>query len=129
MKILDKVESVGETKPDPMKEVNQKLAKAGQSLAQGISGVVEAISLWGRTVFAPALKKLSQEWQKLSERNRARREELTLIRKARGYGLSERVISLCGHRKERVRKKNLNRLKKEVLRYERSRRNTRSQGA
>lgn len=130
MKILDKATRVKTTvEPDPMEEVNQKLAKAGQSLAQGISEVVEAISLWGRTVFAPALKKLSQEWQKLSERNRARREELTLIRKARRYGLSERVISLCGHRKERVRKKNLNRLKKEVLRYERSRRNTRSQGA
>lgn len=130
MKILDKATRV-ETmiEPDPMEKVNQKLAKAGQSIAQGISEAVEAISLWGRTVFAPALKKLSQEWQKLSERNRVRSEELTLIRKARRYGLSERVISLCGHRKERVRKKNLNRLKKEVLRYERSRRNTRSQGS
>lgn len=130
MKILDKATRV-ETmiEPDPMEKVNQKLAKAGQSIAQGISEAVEAISLWGRTVFAPALKKLGQEWQKLSERNRVRREELTLIRKARRYGLSERVISLCGHRKERVRKKNLNRLKKEVLRYERSRRNTRSQGS
>ena len=128
MKILDKATRVKTTVgPDPMKEVNQKLAKAGQSLAQGISEAVEAINLWGRTVFAPALKKLGQEWQKLSERNRVRREELTLIRKARSYGLNERVISLCGHRKERVRKKNLNRLKKEVLRYERSRRNTRGQ--
>lgn len=97
MKILDKATRVETTvEPDPMEGVNQKLAKVGQSLAQGISEAVEAISLWGRTVFAPALKKLGQEWQKLSERNRARREELALIRKAQGYGLSGRVISLCG---------------------------------
>lgn len=129
MEILDKATSAEpEVETDSMKEVNQKLAKAGQSLAQGISEAVEAISLWGRTVFAPALKKLGQEWQKLSEtmeRNRVREEEeLDLMKRARSYGLNERVISLCGHRKERVRKKNLNRLKKEVLRYELSRRNT-----
>ena len=130
MKILDKATRMETTvEPDPMEKVNQKLAKAGQSLAQGISEAVEAISLWGRTVFAPALKKLVQEGQKLSKRNKVRGEKLALIRKASSYGLSERVISLCGHRKARVRKKNLNRLKKEVLRYERSRRNTRGQEA
>lgn len=127
MEILDKVKPGGETKPDPMGEVNQKLTEAGRHLAIGLTKAVEAISLWSRTVFAPALKKLGQEWKKLSERNRVRREELTLIRKARIYGLNERIISLCGHRKARVRKKNLNRLRKEVLRYERSRRNTRGQ--
>lgn len=131
--------------PDPMEEVNRRLAEAGRDMASGLSKAVEAIGLWGRTVFAPAMEEFGRECRKLaesfgkyglgltalelSERNRVRREELTLIRKARRYGLSERVISLCGHRKERVRKKNLNRLKKEVLRYERSRRNTRSQGA
>ena len=46
MKILDKATRVKTTvEPDPMEEVNQKLAKAGQSLAQGISEIVEAISL------------------------------------------------------------------------------------
>ena len=132
MEILNKVVGVEpEVEPDPMEKVNQKLAKAGQSLARGISEAVEAISLWGRTVLAPTLKRVGQEGQKLSEapeRNRVREEEeLDLMKRARSYGLNERVISLCGHRKERVRKKNLNRLKKEVLRYERSRRNTRSQ--
>lgn len=132
MEIMDKVVGVEpEVETDPMKEVNQKLAEAGRYLARGLTEAVEAISLWGRTVLAPTLKRVGQEGQKLSEtmeRNRVRKEEeLDLMKKARIYGLSERVISLCGHRKERVRKKNLNRLKKEVLRYERSRRNTRGQ--
>ena len=132
MEILDKTVGVEpEVEPDPMKKVNQKLAEAGRHLARSLSKAVGAISLWSRTVLAPALKRVGQEGQKLSEspeRNRVREEEeLDLMKRARIYGLNERVISLCGHRKERVRKKNLNRLKKEVLRYERSRRNTRSQ--
>lgn len=134
MKILDKATRVKTTiGPDPMKEVNQKFAEAGRHLARGLSKAVEAISLWSRTVLAPALKRVGQEGQKLyepMERNRVREEEeLDLMKRARIYGLNERVISLCGHRKERVRKKNLNRLKKEVLRYELSRRNTRGQEA
>lgn len=134
MEILSKATSVEpEVETDPMKKVNQKLAEAGRHLARGLTEAVKAISLWGRTVFTPTLKRVGQEGQKLSEspeRNRVRREEESyLVKKARSYGLSERVISLCGHRKERVRKKNLNRLKKEVLRYERSRGNTRGQEA
>lgn len=129
MEILDKATSVEpEVETDSMKKVNQKLAEAGRHLARGLTEAVKAISLWGRTVFTPTLKRVGQEGQKLSEspeRNRVgKEEEPALMRKARSYGLNERVISLCGHRKERVRKKNLNRLKKEVLRYERSRRNT-----
>ena len=132
MEILNKtVGAEPEVEIDPMEKVNQKLAEAGRYLARGLSEAVEAISLWGRTVLAPALKRVGQEGQKLSEspeRNRVgKEEEPALMRKARSYGLSEGVISLCGHRKERVRKKNLNRLRKEVLRYERSRRNTRGQ--
>lgn len=132
MEIMNKVVGVEpEVETDPMKKVNQKLTEAGRHLARGLTEAVEAISLWSRTVLAPALKRVGQEWQKLygsMERNRVRgEEELALMKKARSYGLNERVISLCGHRKERVRKKNLNRLKKEVLRYERSRRNTRGQ--
>ena len=134
MEILDKVVGAEpEVETDPMGEVNQKLAEAGRHLALGLTEAVGAISLWGRTVLAPTLKRVGQEWQKLygsMERNRVRKEEeLTLMKKARSYGLNERVISLCGHRKERVRKKNLNRLKREVLRYERSRRDTRSREA
>lgn len=132
MEIMDRVvgaEPVVET--DPMKKVNQKLAEAGRHLARGLTEAVKAISLWGRTVLAPALERVGQERQKLyepMERNRVgKEEEPALMKMARIYGLNERVISLCGHRKERVRKKNLNRLKKEVLRYERSRRNTRGQ--
>ena len=132
MEIMDKVVGVEpEVETDSMKKVNQKLAEAGRHLARGLSKAVEAISLWSRTVLAPALKRVGQEGQKLSEspgENMVREEEeLDLMKRARIYGLNERVTSLCGHRKERVRKKNLNRLKKEVLRYERSRRNTRGQ--
>ena len=132
MEILSKATSVEpEVETDPMEKVNQKLAEAGRHLARGLTEAVEAISLWGRTVFTPTLKRVGQERQKLSEspeRNKVgEEEELDLMKRARIYGLNERVISLCRHRKERVRKKNLNRLKKEVLRYERSRRNTGSQ--
>ena len=132
MEIMNKAPSVKpEVETDPMKKVNQKLTEAGRHLARGLTEAVGAISLWGRTVLAPTLKRVGQEGQKLSEsqeRNRVgEKEELDLMKRARIYGLNERVISLCGHRKERVRKKNLNRLKKEVLRYERSRRNTRGQ--
>ena len=132
MEIMDKVVGVEPVvEPDPMEKVNQKLTEAGLYLARGLTEAVKAISLWGRMVFTPTLKRVGQEGQKLPEspeRNRVwEEEELDLMRKARSYGLSERVISLCGHRKERVRKKNLNRLKKEVLIYERSRRNTRGQ--
>lgn len=132
MEIMDKVVGVEpEVEPDPMEKVNQKLVEAGRHLARGLTEAVKAISLWGRTVFTPTLKRVGQEGQKLSEsseRNRVgEEEEPDLMKRARIYGLNERVISLCGHRKERVRKKNLNRLKKEVLRYERSRRNTRGQ--
>ena len=129
MEILSKTTSVEpEVETYPMKKVNQKLAEAGRHLARGLTEAVEAISLWGRTVFTPTLKRVGPERQKLfesPERNRVREEEeLDLMKRARIYGLNERVISLCGHRKERVRKKNLNRLKKEVLGYELSRRNT-----
>lgn len=123
--------------PDPMEEVNRRLAEAGRDMASGLSKAVEAISLWSRTVFAPAMEEFGRECRKLAEAFgkyglgsialellRKREEERALIEKAKGYGLDGRVISLCGHRKERVRKKNLNRLRKEVLRYERSRRNT-----
>lgn len=128
--------------PDPMEEVNRRLAEAGRALSWGLSEAVEAIGLWGRTVLAPAMEEFGRECRRLAEAFgkyglgstalellRKREEERALIEKAKGYGLDGMVISLCGHRKERVRKKNLNRLGKEVLRYERSRRNTGGQEA
>lgn len=131
-------ELLGVTEPDPMEEVNRKLAEAGRDMTSSLSKIVEAISLWSRTVFAPTMEEFGRECRKLAkafgecglgsaalELLRKMEEERALIEKARGYGLDGRVISLCGHRKVKVRKKNLNRLRKEVLRYERSRRNTR----
>ena len=128
--------------PDPMEEVNRRLAEAGRALSWGLSEAVEAISLWSKAILAPAMEEFGRECRKLAESFgkyglgltalellRKREEEKALIEKAKGYGLDGRVIFLCGHRKERVRKKNLNRLRKEVLRYERSRRNTRGQEA
>lgn len=128
---------VTEEEPDPMEEVNLKLAEAGRALSWGLSEAMEAIGLWGRTVLAPAMEEFGRECRKLAEAlgksalelMRKREEERALIEKAKGYGLDGRVISLCGHRKERVRKKNLNRLRKEVERYERSRGNTGGQEA
>lgn len=131
-------ELLGVTEPDPMEEVNRKLAEVGRALSWGLSEAVEAISLWSRTVFTPAMEEFGRECRKLAkapgecglgsaalELLGKMEEERALIEKARGYGLDGRIISLCGHWKERVRKKNLNRLRKEVLKYERSRRNTR----
>ena len=131
-------ELLGVTEPDPMEEVNRKLAEAGRDMASSLSKIVEAIGLWSRTVFAPAMEEFGRECRKLTkafgecglgsaalELLRKMEEERALIEKAKGYGLDGRIISLCGHRKVRVRKKNLNRLRKEVLKYERSRRNTR----
>lgn len=128
--------------PDPMEEVNRRLAEAGRALSWGLSEAVEAIGLWGRTILAPAMEEFGRECRKLAEAFGKyglgttalellgkREEERALVEKAKGYGLDGRVISLCGHRKERVRKKNLNRLRKEVLWYERSRRNTGGQEA
>ena len=113
--------------PDPMEEVNRKLAEAGRALSWGLSEAVEAIGLWGRTILAPAMEEFGRECRKLAEAFgkyglgitalkllRKMEEERALIEKAKEYGLDGRVISLCGHRKERVRKKNLNRLRKEV---------------
>lgn len=131
-------ELLGVTEPDPMEEVNRKLAEAGRALSWGLSEAIGAIGLWGRAILAPAMEEFSRECRKLAESFgkyglgstalkllRKMEEERALIEKARGYGLDGRVISLCEHRKVRVRKKNLNRLRKEVLKYERSRRNTR----
>ena len=35
------------TEPDPMEEVNQKLAEAGRALSWGLAEAVEAVGLWG----------------------------------------------------------------------------------
>ena len=154
MEILDKVvgrepillkgvlDSVDMEEPDPMEEVYRKLAEAGRCLSLGLSEAVEAIGLWGRTVLAPAMEEFSRECRKLAEAfgkyglgsaalelMRKMEEERALVEKAKGYGLNGRVISLCGHRKIRVRKKNLNRLRKEVERYERKERYRGGQGS
>ena len=98
MGILDKtVGAEPGVETDPMKKVNQKLAEAGRHLARGLSEAVEAISLWGRTVFTTTLKRVGQEEQKLSEspeRNMVgEEEELDLMKRARSYGLKGRDIS------------------------------------
>lgn len=133
-----KLLGVTKEEPDPMEGINRRLTEAGRALSWGLSEAVEAIGLWGRTILAPAMEEFGREYRKLAEAFgkyglgsialellRRMEEERALIEKAKGYSLDGRVISLCGHRKERVRKKNLNRLRKEVLKYERSRRNTR----
>ena len=68
MEIMDKVVGVEpEVETDSMKKVNQKLAEAGQHLACGLSKAVEAISLWSRTVLAPALEEFGRECRKLAK--------------------------------------------------------------
>ena len=140
MEVLDTVRPEEVTESDPMEEVNRKLAEASRSMALSLSQAVDAINLWSRTVLAPALEEVSREFQRIAEAFkesgidilnllRKEEEERALVEKAKGYGLNGRVISLCGHRKAKVRKKNLNRLRKEVQRYERSRGKAGGQGA
>lgn len=144
MEILDMVRTEKEAEPDPIEEANRKWAEASRYMALSLSEAVEAISLWSKAVLAPALEEFSRGCQELStilaksgiesasavlELLRKREEERALVEKAKGYGLNGRVISLCGHRKERVRKKNLNRLRKEVELYERSIEKAGGQGA
>lgn len=112
-----------------MDRVSPAFAEAGVKLSETADALAKAMQVWIEEVWTPTLETASKAFSQLAEAwsdwCSGEREKKELIHKALVYGLNGRVISLCGHRKERVRKKNLNRLRKEVERYERSRRNTR----
>lgn len=114
-------------------EVTQCFAEASQAFGIALNKLTEGITLWFRNVALPAFSDLSEKLRDLTGALdpilKEVREREELMSKGRTYGISPRIMALCGHQKKRVRKKNLNRLRKEVERYERSRRNTRGHEA
>lgn len=126
-------EKTEETMASSTDEATQCFAEASQAFGIALSKMAEGITLWFRNVALPTFSELGEKLKELNEALdpilKEMREKEKLMDKGKAYGVSSRVISLCGHRKERVRKKNLNRLRKEVERYERSIEKTGGQGA
>lgn len=129
--LLGVTEESEETMAFSTDEVTQCFAEASQAFGIALNKLAEGITLWFRNVALPAFSDLSEKLRDLTGALdpilKEVREKEELMSKGRAYEISPRIMALCGHRKERVRKKNLNRLRKEVERYERSRRNTRGQ--
>lgn len=109
-----------------MDRVSQAFAEASIKLSETADALAKVMQVWIEEVWTPILETASKAFSQLAEAwsdwCSGEREKKELIHKAQVYGLDGRVISLCEHRKERVRKKNLNRLRKEVERYERKER-------
>ena len=122
-----------ETMASSIDEATQCFAEASQAFGIALSKMAEGITLWLQNVALPTFSELGEKLKELNEALdpilKEMREKEKLMDKGKAYGVSSRVISLCGHRKERVRKKNLNRLRKEVERYERSIEKAGGQGA
>lgn len=116
-----------------MDRVSQAFAEASVKLSETSDALAKAMQVWIEKVWTTALETASKVFSQLAEAwsdwCSGELEKKELIHKALAYGLSGKVVHLTSHKKKRVRKKNLNRLRKEVERYERSRRNTRGQEA
>lgn len=121
-------EKTEETMASSTDEATQYFVEASQAFGIALSKMAEGITLWFQNVALPTFSELGEKLRDLTEALdpilKEMREKEKLMDKGKAYGVSSRVMVLCGHRKERVRKKNLNRLRKEVERYERSRGNT-----
>ena len=117
-------EKTEETMASSTDEATQCFAEASQAFG---------IALWFRNVALPTFSELGEKLKELNEALdpilKEMREKEKLMDKGKAYGVSPRIMTLCGHRKERVRKKNLNRLRKEVERYEWSIEKAGGQGA
>lgn len=126
-------EKTEETMASSTDEATQCFAEASQAFGIALSKMAEGITLWFRNVALPTFSELGEKLKELNEALdpilKEMREKEKLMDKGKAYGVSSRVMVLCGHRKERVRKKNLNRLRKEVERYERSIEKAGGQGA
>lgn len=122
----------GEIELKKMDRVSQAFAEASVKLSETADALAKALQVWIEEVWTPTLETASKAFSQLAEAwsdwCSGELEKKELIHKAQVYGLDGRVISLCEHRKERVRKKNLNRLRKEVERYERKERHRGGQG-
>lgn len=126
-------EKTEETMASSTDEATQCFAEASQASGIALSKMADWIILWFRNVALPTFSELGEKLKELNEALdpilKEMREKEKLMDKGKAYGVSPRIMTLCGHRKERVRKKNLNRLRKEVKRYERSIEKAGGQGA
>lgn len=118
-------EKTEETMASSTDEATQCFVEASQA--------AEGITLWLRNVALPMFSELSEKFKELSEALdpilKEMREKEELMDKGKAYEVSPRIMTLCGHRKARVAKKNWKRLEKEVKRYERSIEKAGGQGA
>lgn len=119
-------EKTEETMASSTDEVTQCFVEASQAFGIALSKMAEGITLWLRNVALPSFSELGEKLKELNEALdpilKEMREKEKLMDKGKAYGVSPRVMVLCGHRKARVAKKNWKRLKKEVERYERKER-------
>lgn len=121
--LLEISEETEETMTSSTDEVTQCFAEASQAFGIALNKLAEGITLWFRNVALPAFSDLSEKLRDLTGALdpilKEVREKEELMDKGRIYGISPRIMALCGHRKARVAKKNWSRLRKEVERYER----------
>lgn len=107
-----------------MDRVSQAFAEASVKLSEAAGALAKAMQVWIEEVWTPTLETASKAFSQLAEAwsdwCSGEWEKKELIHKALVYGLSRKVVHLTDHRKKRVRKKNLSRLRRMVSRYERS---------
>lgn len=126
-------EKTEETIASSTDEVTQCFVEASQAFGIALNKVAEGITLWFRNVALPTFSDLNEKLRALTEALdpvlREMREKEELMDKGKAYGVSPRIMALCGHRKARVAKKNWSRLRKEVEWYERKERYRGGQGS
>lgn len=107
-----------------MDRVSQAFAEASVKLSETADALAKAMQVWIEEVWTPTLETASKAFSQLAEAwsdwCSGEREKKELIHKALVYGLPGKVVHLTSHKKKRVRKKNLSRLRRMVARYERS---------
>lgn len=105
-----------------MDRVSQAFAEAGVKLSEAAGAFARAMQVWVEDVWTPSLETVSKAFSQLAEAwsdwCSGEREKKELIHKALVYGLDGKVVHLTSHKKKRVRKKNLSRLRRMVARYE-----------
>lgn len=125
-------EKTEETMTSSTDEATQRFAEASQAFGIALSKLAEGITLWFQNVALPTLSELGEKLKALNEALvpvlKEMREKEELMNKGKVYGVSPRIMALCGHRKARVAKKNWSRLRKEVELYERKERYRGGQG-
>lgn len=112
-----------EVKDKEMDWMSKTYSEAYVKLSETLEVFGRFMQVWVEDVWTPVLQAASESFSDIakawSDWCKKGREKMELIRKAKVYGLSGRVIQLTSHRKKRIGKKNLSRLRKMVTEYER----------